>query len=146
VSEPAGTRPNEELLREGFAAFSEGRFDDCLKTMHPDVEWHLAFQLPDWPADRSIIYGHAEVRELWGQFTSVWDRLVFDPQELLYDQHDKAIARIHLQAIGGGSGVELDSTLFYAMTFRDGLLMRIRPFETAEAAAGDLGVDPAELR
>jgi ketosteroid isomerase-like protein len=145
VSEPAGTRPNEEILREGFTAFSEGRFEDCLETMHPEVEWHIAFRLPDLPFDRPVIHGHDEVMQLWRHFGSVWERLVFDPQEILYDRGETTIARIHLQAIGGESGVELDSTLYYAMTIRDGLLRRIRPFDSPEAAAADLGVDPAEL-
>jgi ketosteroid isomerase-like protein len=145
VSESAGTRSNEEVLREGFAAFSEGRFEDCLKTMHPEVEWHVAFRLPDLPSDRSVLHGHDEVRKLWRQFTSVWERLVFDPEEILYDRGDKTIARIHLQATGRESGVELNSTLFYAMTVRDGLLLRIRPFDSPQDAAEDLGVDPADL-
>jgi hypothetical protein len=43
------------------------------------------------------------------------------------------------------SGVELDSTLYYAMTLRDGLLARIRPFASPAAAAADLRVDSREL-
>jgi ketosteroid isomerase-like protein len=146
VSEPARTRTNEQALRQGFAAFSEGRFEDCLETLHPEIEWHIAFRLPDLPLDRSVVHGHDEVVELWRQFGSVWERLVFEPQEILYDRGEKTIVRIHLQATGGESGVELDSTLFYAMTIRDGLLLRIRPFDSPEAAAADLGVDPGELR
>jgi ketosteroid isomerase-like protein len=145
VSEPARTRSNEEVLREGFAAFSEGRFEDCLRTLDPDVEWHISFRLPDLPLNRSVAHGHDEVLDVWRQFASVWDRLVFDPQEILYDRGETTIARIHLQAIGSSSGVELDSTLYYAMTIRDGLLARFRGFASPQEAARDLGVDPGEL-
>jgi ketosteroid isomerase-like protein len=145
VNEPAGTRPNEEVLREGFAAFSEGRFEDALKTIDPEIEWYIAFRLPDLPLDRSIAHGHDEVMEIWRQFSSVWERLVFDPEEILYDRGERAIARIHLQAIGSSSGVELDSTLYYAMTIRNGRLRRFRGFDSPEEAAADLGVPAGEL-
>jgi ketosteroid isomerase-like protein len=145
VTGPAGKRTNVELLREGFTAFSEGRLEDSLQTLHPDVEWHIAFRLPDIPAERSVIHGREQVLQLWRQFGSVWDRLVFDPQEILYDRDDRIVARTRIQATGGESGVELDSTRYYAMTLRDGLLARIRPFDSPAAAAADLGIDPAEL-
>jgi hypothetical protein len=83
--------------------------------------------------------------EIWRQFSSVWERLVFDPEEILYDRGEKAIARIHLQAIGSSSGVELDSTLYYAMTIRNGRLRRFRGFDSPEEAAADLGVPAGEL-
>jgi ketosteroid isomerase-like protein len=145
VSEPAGTRSNEEVLREGFAAFSEGRFEDCLETLDPEIEWHIAFRLPDLPLDRSVVHGHDEVMELWRQFASVWERLVFDPQEILYDRGEKTIVRIRLHATGSSSGIELDSTLYYSMTIRDGLLCRFRGFDSPEEAAADLGVGPGDL-
>jgi ketosteroid isomerase-like protein len=136
---------NEALLRRGFTAFSEGRFEDSLEALHPEIEWHIAFRLPDIPSDRPVIHGRDEVLELWRQFASVWDRLVFDPQEILYDRGEDIIARTRIQATGGESGVALDSMLYYAMTVRDGLLQRIRPFDSPEGAAADLGVDPDEL-
>jgi ketosteroid isomerase-like protein len=145
VSEPASARPNAEVIREGFAAFSEGRFEDCLETLDPEVEWHVAFRLPDLPAGAAVMHGHQEVLDLWRQFGAVWDRLVFDPQEILYDSGDTVIARVRIQAIGGESGVELDSTLFYVMRIRNGLLRRIRPFDSPGAAAAAAGVDLAEL-
>lgn len=145
MSQPARRRSNEELLREGFLAFSEGRFDDALATLHPDVEWHIAFRLPDLPADATVIHGREGVLGLWRQFGSVWGKLVFTPQELLYDSGETVIAQTRIQATGGESGVELDSTLYYVLAIRDGLLRRIRPFESPEDAAAGAGVDPREL-
>ena len=36
-----------DLLERGFADFSSGDWDAAIETMHPDVEWHAAFVLPD---------------------------------------------------------------------------------------------------
>ena len=105
----------------------------------------MAFRLPDLPSASGVIHGRAAVLELWGHFSSVWDRLVFDPEETLYDQGDTMIVRTHVQATGGGSGVELDQTLYYALTIRDGLLSRIVPNFSLEEAAKEAGIDPGEL-
>jgi ketosteroid isomerase-like protein len=139
------TGPNEQVIRDGFRAFSEERFDDCLATLDPEVEWHIAFQLPDLPPERRIVHGHDEVLELWEQFAGVWERLVFEPERILYDEGETAIVRIRVQGIGSGSRIEVDRTIFYAMTIRDRKLLRILPFDTPEEAAAAVGVDVTEL-
>jgi ketosteroid isomerase-like protein len=136
MGEPA---PHAELIRDGFAAFSERRFSDCLATMHPEIEWHIAFRLPDLPPGRTVARGHDEVLELWQRFTSVWDRLIFAPEEILYDEGDTAIVRIHVIGTGGESGIEVDRTVYYLMTIEGEQLRRIEPYdspEDARAAAG----------
>ena len=137
--------PNEELVREGFRAFSEGRYEDSLALMDPEIEWHIAFRIPDLPPDTAVVRGHQEIRELWGRFTEAWDSLTFDPEQILYDDRERVIVRIQVHGVGAGSGVEVDRTIFYASTVRDGKLLRILPFDTPAAAAEHLGVDPARL-
>jgi len=137
--------PNEQIIRDGFRAFSEGRFEDALATLDPEVEWHIAFQLPDLPPERRIVHGQDAVLELWRQFGGVWERLVFDPEQVLYDEGDTAIVRIRVQGIGGGSHIEVDRTIFYAMTIRDRKLLRILPFDTPAEAAAAVGVDVTGL-
>ena len=136
---------NETIIRKGFRAFSEGRFEDALETMDPEIEWHVAFRLPDLPPDRKVVNGHDEVLALWHQFAGVWERLVFEPEEILYDRDDTAIVRIHVQATGGESRVNVDRVLYYALRVTDGLLVRIEPFDSPEAAAEAAGVDPSAL-
>jgi ketosteroid isomerase-like protein len=136
---------NEELLRKGFRAFSERRYEDCLETMHPDVEWHIAFRLPDLPPHRSVVHGHDAVQEVWRQFGAVWDTLVFHPEKILYDSAETAIVRVHVQGVGRESQIEVDRTLYYVMTIRDRLLQRLVPFDSPGEAAEAAGVDPAEL-
>ena len=130
--------PNEDLVRDAFRAFSEGRFEDCLEATHPDVEWHIAFRLPDLPPGQTIARGRDEVLELWRRFASVWDRLVFEPEEVLLDEEGIAIVRIHALGTGGESGIEVDRTVYYVMIIEDELLRRIQPYDSlgdARAAA-----------
>ena len=142
----AAGSPNAELIREGFAAFSERRFDDCLATLDPEVEWHIAFRLPDLPPDLTVVRGHAEVRQLWDQFTAAWESLTFEPERILYDDGERVIARIRVHGVGVGSGVEVDRTIIYLAAVRDGMLRRIVPHDSPEEAAAAAGIDPAQLR
>jgi ketosteroid isomerase-like protein len=134
--------PNEDVIRTGLRAFSEGRFEDSAGTLHPDVEWHIAFQLPDLPPDRRVVRGREAVLDLWRQFTGVFDEMVFEPEEILHDVGGTVITRVHVRGVGGESGIVVDQTLFYVMTIGDeGLLERIVPYETLADAAEAAGVE-----
>jgi ketosteroid isomerase-like protein len=137
---------NEEIVREGFRAFSEGRFEDALETMDPEIEWHVAFRLPDLPPERTVVHGHQEVLDLWRQFAGVWDRLVFEPEQILYDLDDTVIVRIRVQGTGSESHVQVDRTLVYVLTIRKQKLLRIVPFDSVEEAAEAAGVELSALR
>ena len=51
--------------------------------MRQDVEWHVAFPLPDLPMDKTIYRGPDEVRSLWAAFSSVWDELTVSVEEVV---------------------------------------------------------------
>jgi len=111
--------------------------------MHPDVEWHVSFRLPDQPVDKTVYRGPDEVMQLWAAFRSVWDELRVTLEEVVEAHEDVVVVRARFAGRGGTSGVEVDRTLFYVFEIAAGKLKRLRPFDTeAEAlAAGseDLG-------
>ena len=87
-----------------------------------------------------MVRGHEEVLALWEQFRSVWTRLVFQPEEIIEDDGELVIARIHVEATAAESGIGVDRTIHYLMQVRDDLLARIVPFDSlaeARAAAGE---------
>ena len=69
------TEENIALIRRGLDAFSRGDFDAAWNDMDPDVEWHLAFRLPDLPLDKDVYRGPEEIGELWSAFRSAWQSL-----------------------------------------------------------------------
>ena len=135
---------NEPIIRSGFRAFSEGRYEDAIESIHPEIEWHIAFRLPDAPPGKEVARGRDEVREIWKLFSSVWERLVFAPEEFIYDEGNQAIVRIHVQGTGGESGVEVDRTIYYLLTTRDEQLLKIQPFDTPAEAAAAGGIELPE--
>jgi ketosteroid isomerase-like protein len=132
-------RSNLELARHGLSTWSRGDLEGSLATMHPEVEWHVAFRLPDMPADKDVYHGHAEVRELWAVFRSVWEEITIELEEILWEGPDAIVGRVRFRAKGGASGIEVDRAVFYGMEIRDGLLQRIRPFDDEASAREAVG-------
>jgi ketosteroid isomerase-like protein len=130
---------NVAMIRRGFAGFNRGDFEAGVAEMAPDIEWHMAFRLPDLPRDKRIYRGTAEVRQLWGAFWSAWKQLTVNLEDVIHADDEVVIARARFVGEGGTSGIEVDRTLFYVFEFAGGMLRRLRPFDTesdALAAAG----------
>ena len=127
-----------ELARRGFAAFSSGDWDAALETMHPEVEWHAAFALPDLPPGKTVFRGREEVRELWAAFSSIWETITIEMEmiEAVTSEDDRAVlvTRSRFWGQGGASGAQVDRVFHYVLEIEDDLLRRIRPFDTEDEA------------
>ena len=134
------TSENEATARSALAAFSRGDLDACLATLAPDVEWHIAFRIPDLPPDVTVLHGHDSVRELWKAFRSAWDELTVEIEEVLHDADDVLVARARFHGRGAGSGIEIDRMMFYVLDLDEGLLTTIRPFDDLEEARRAAGL------
>jgi ketosteroid isomerase-like protein len=131
---------NVELVRRGLGAWGAGAFEESLATMHPDVEWHLFFQLPDLPA-RAVFHGRDQVRELWDRFAGAWEKIVIDVEEILHADEGRVVLRGRFRARGAESGVDVDQLVYYHFKIADGLLVYIRGFPDRESAWRDAGLD-----
>lgn len=136
--EQMSVEQNIEAIRKGSDAFNRGDLEAGLDYLRPDIEWYMAFPLPDLPPDKTIYRGHDEVRVLWRAFRSAWASLTVTIEEVVDVRDDVVITRAHLVGVGGG-GIEVDRTFFYVSEMVAGKLARIRPFDAkadALAAAG----------
>jgi ketosteroid isomerase-like protein len=131
---------NVQLLRDGLDAFSRGDLRKSLESMHPDVEWHVAFRLPDLPLPKEVYRGRDEVEVLWKQFRSAWDELTVSVEEVLYVDDERIMARARFRGRGKGSGVEVDRVVFYAFRIRDDLLVYCRALDDEASARADLSL------
>jgi ketosteroid isomerase-like protein len=129
-----------ERARLSIAAFSAGDFDAAEAYIDPEIEWHVAFRLPDLPAGREVCRGPEEVRELWQVFTSVWGELALEIEEFVHADAEKQLLRVRFVGRGAVSGVEVDRVLFLAYRFRDGKLAYSRSWEDEDEARHDLGL------
>lgn len=133
-------KENIEAVKRAFAAFSRGDWTACLAEVHPEIEWHITFQLPDLPPEKKVFRGHDEVRTLFDNLSEAWDELTLELLEVLHEDDDGQILKVRFAGRSGGSGIEVDRVLFYVHDVRDGLMVRQRPFDTAEEAFAAAGV------
>ena len=94
---------NIALIRR-LDAFSRGDFGVAVEDMQPDVEWHLAFRLPDLPLDKTIFRGPDEVRWLWGAFRSAWEQLTVSLEEVVDAREDVVVVRARFVGRGAAAG------------------------------------------
>lgn len=134
---------NVRLLREGFEAFNQGNPGESLDVMHPDIEWHVVFRLPDLPLPKDVYRGRDEVQAVWRQFGSAWEELTVVLEEIRYVDEERVVARARFHGRGRGSGIEVDRIVFFAFRIRDELLTYSHAFPDEDAARADLGVPHA---
>jgi ketosteroid isomerase-like protein len=134
---------NVERVRAGLAAFSRGDYEQALASMHPEIEWHVAFSLPDIPSDKPVYHGRDEVRELWRIFAGGWQTLALEIEEIIAADAANVVARTRFRARGPASEIEVDRVVYYAYAIEDDLLRAIRPLagEAEALAAAGLGRD-----
>lgn len=141
---PTAAEQNIALIQDGFKAFSRGDLETGVENMHPDVEWHMAFRMPDLPFDKTVYRGQDEVRQLWATLREVWDQLTLTLEEVVAARDDLVVVRARFDGRAAASGIELNRTLFYVFEIPAGKLKRLRPFDTeAEARAA---VEPGSER
>jgi ketosteroid isomerase-like protein len=131
---------NVQLLLGGLDAFSRGDLSESLGAMHPEIEWHVAFRLPDLPLPKDVYRGRDEVEALWRQFRSAWDEMTVQVEDVRHVDEERVLARARFRGRGRGSGVEVDRVVFYAFRIRDGLLVYCRAFDDEPSARADLGL------
>jgi len=118
----------------GLAAFSRGDLEESIAEIHPEIEWHIAFRLPDLPAGKEVYRGHDEVLTVWRSFRSAWDELTIEMEEVLLDEPDVIVMRVRFRGKGQASGIEVDRALYYVMRMREGRLAFTKTFEEADQA------------
>lgn len=131
---------NADVARRALRLWSEGDLEGTLETMQPDVEWHLAFAIPDLPTGKSVYRGHDEVRQVWNAFRSAWSQITIEIDEVIHDADDLLVLRVRFNARGGASGIEIERTIFYVMGMKEGLLAELRPYEGAQEARRAAGL------
>jgi len=114
--------------------------EEFLATISPEIEWHVAFQLPDLPPGMKVARGHDKVRELLAAFRSGFEQVTFEPEEMIADEGDVVVFKVRFRGRGSISGIEVDRTLYYVFEVRDDLLQRIRPFDDPDQALRAAGI------
>jgi ketosteroid isomerase-like protein len=128
---------NVELVSQGFEHWRNGRIDEWIETLDPDVEWDIsAHPLPDFP-DRGS--GRDALVKHMADYVAGWIDYQVTADELI-DGGDEVVVLMHESARMRASDVTLDRDLPMVWTVRDGSSVGFRVFKTRAQALEAAGL------
>ena len=118
------------LLKEGVDAFNRGDAEPALAIFADDVECLVASDL----MNAGTYHGHDGYLRMLTAWGEAWGAVTAEivAAEELPDGH--LLVEIHQRAVGAGSGVPVEMTLFWLFQFIDGVLVRFHLYGDREAA------------
>jgi ketosteroid isomerase-like protein len=127
---------NVKVVREAFAAFTEGDLEAATRLVNPEFEFHgTVGGLQEGDVSRGL----AEFLEVFEeQDLDAWKERRFEAEEFL-DAGDQVVALVREYRRGRGSGVvvEVDTAVLYGVS--EGQVVRVQGYmdrDAARAAAG----------
>ena len=131
MSEREGQREyNERLIGEGMEAFNRGDLAALAAIFDERLESRVGPGLANagtWQGTK----GFEEMVVTWGEaFETQRNTIVSFSHP---DEHH-VIAKVHQEAVGAGSGVPVEMTLYYLFEIRDGRAVRLHMYPDHEAA------------
>ncbi len=127
----AMSEQNVQRARRAVDALNRGDFQEALGEAHPELVWHTLDLFPDATTYR----GTDEVREFFETWRESFRgfRLELESCEAVGDNH--VIAALRVRGEGAGSGVEVESPVFFQLLeYREDQLIRSRMFQTETEA------------
>jgi ketosteroid isomerase-like protein len=121
---------NEALIRTGIEATNRGDLDVVTALLDPEIESHVAPGLGN-PGTWRGIDGYREMVETWGE---AFATQTIDVSGVEFADDDLAVAEVRITAVGAGSGVPVEMTLYYMLEIRDGRAVRFHIYATRDAA------------
>ena len=107
---------DEQLVRDGLAAWNRGDWETAIGMLSPDVEWRLAQEIFDIP---QVAHGHEGVIAFWRKWIEIWDEINIHLERTV--PFDDGVAAYVRWPARGRDGVEVDHPILFAFTIRDGL-------------------------
>jgi ketosteroid isomerase-like protein len=117
-------------LREGVEAFNRGDAAPALALFAEDIECRVGPQL----MNTGTFMGHdgyLRMIEAWGE---AWDSVTADIVSVEDLENDHLLVEIDQKAVGAGSGVPVEMTIFWLFQFVDGKVVRFHLYADREAA------------
>jgi ketosteroid isomerase-like protein len=119
-----------ELLRQGVAAFNRGDPDPALDMFAEDLECHVAGDL----MNTGTYIGHDGYLEMLRNWGEAWKSVVAEIIRAEELPGDHLLVEIQQRAVGAGSGVPVEMTIFWLFGFAGAEVRRFHMYGNREAA------------
>jgi ketosteroid isomerase-like protein len=129
----------EQKIRAGLGAWSNGDLEGALENMAPEIEFHSSGL---FPGVESVYRGHEGFRRFWRDFRETWERISFEIDHLIEgDPHQYAVVG-RFEALGR-NGIPDGRRIGMMFRLANGDLVRIESHATWDGALESAGVAPA---
>jgi uncharacterized protein len=123
------SKENVEVVRRAFAAFNERAVEDLIDLSDPACEW-----MPFRAQLEGMTYrGHEGVRQFVRDMDEDWEAFRIDPVEF-HERADRVVVIGQVNALGRGSGVDVDSVAGFVFELRSGRLAKLISYSDPAAA------------
>ncbi len=117
------SQENVEIVRRSVEAFNEGGLAATVEFAHPEIEFQ---EPPTQPAPRTA-QGQEAVIETWSSFDEAWEEHRSELKEVRELTEDEVLLS-SVEHFRGRDGVEITAPCWTIYTFRDGKIIKLRPF------------------
>jgi len=127
-----------ERLRPAYRAISEGRLEEWLASLDPEVELRQDEAIPD---TAGAFVGHAGARAMIAELDEAYEGIGWEPLEAFRLDDGRYLVRVRVSGVGRESGIALDDELGHLITARDGRTVRLEVYRDWRAARAAAGLD-----
>lgn len=111
---------NMDLIRRGWEAYERDDLSGAIADMSPDMVTYVAQPIPV----AGTYHGPEGLLQLTIDWAEGFDELVVTAEEFI-DAGDQVVVRARHRASGAGSGVPVETDIWYGFTIRGGKTVRI---------------------
>ena len=126
---------NVKLVHEFFAAFERDGVAAIRSYADPEIEW---WEDPAFP-ESDIYRGLEDVEAYASQFLSEFSEIHYQPVETV-DSGNHVVVSLQISGVGGLSGAAFELSAWWAMTARDGKVIRCFAYLDRERAFEAVGL------
>ena len=127
------SQENVEIVRQAFAAYSNGGPEALANFWDPEIE----VGVPPDLAQAGTYRGREAVLAWMSEWNEAWERIEYTPEEIV-GNGDTVVVTLLYDGVGRGSGLRIDGRFWYLIRLREGKIVYIRLYgdrnEALEAA------------
>jgi len=129
------SQENMENIRRGIAAWNRSDLDEWLAGFAPEAELHTTGRFPD----RGVYRGREGLKRYWAEIREDVEELSTSISEIRA-VGDKVLVTTTGRGRGKRSMVSVERPIWFVMTLRDGLVVRIETYTDPEPALQAAGL------
>lgn len=127
------------MIERAYGLWGEGRFDEFLELIDPDVEWIP----PAYALEPGPVRGLDAVRRGIDSYFEAFEEFVPRADRIIPTSRDgEYLALVRTRTRGRGSGVEIEIEVAHLIEIRDGRFVRFQVFTDRGDAFAASGLEP----